>query len=330
MEKKLFIASLLTFLSIFIFSFFLMPDTQSFSECKDTIIYLQEEDTSETEIQKNVSEPEDTSKIIQQENFEEEKNQNLLDEEEKDKSPENKVIPLRDSMYFAAEEIINKVNELSMYIDNVHAEAEISIKTAKIDEEGNIEIKAKKNIDEFWFRIWGSFAFISKDAFFGHFTRNNFLYYNNLNNYSIQGPTTDTNIGYVVRVRASFDDMMNAMTGTVRIPVYDEDTVIMKTDNTYYTIMFKSPRYKRQYWVKKSDYSVTKYEYYNNKMQSILRLEFYNFMKLGMGSYARNITIYRPLNRDELKLSFSSYLTNQSYLDFKIDIPYDCKRKVWK
>ena len=358
----------LIFLTILcVFSLFISVKSYSLNDLKDTVVFISEDTSEVIRNEKNISPSQDTSKVIPEERkinqeineeiIEENKeviqgkneeviqneNEIILDEnieipqedsakvseneQEKTKKPD--FIPLRDSMFYAAEKIIKRVNEYAIPVDSIHAEAEISIKTSKVDEEGNIEVKAKKP-DDFWFRIWGSFAFISKDAFFGHFNRNKFIYFNNLNNYSIEGPTTDNNIGYIVRVRTSFDDMMNALTGTVYIPVYDEDTVTMKTDAANYIVMMKSPKYVRQYWIKKSDYSVSKYEYYNNKMQASLRLEFYNFVSSGIGRYARNITVYRPVNRDEMKVHFTSYLVNQSYLDFKVEIPYDARRKVWK
>lgn len=320
----------LLFLNIvLVMCLFISLNAYSGNYLKDTVISNPEDTTDVIPGEKVNNTAEDTSVVVPDEIILQEEDSLNVSENEMEKIKNPDFIPLRDSMFYAAEVIINKVNGYAIPVDSIHAEAEISIKTSKVDEEGNIEVKANKP-DDFWFRIWGSFAFISKDAFFGHFNRDKFIYFNNLNNYSIEGPTTDNNIGYIVRVRASFDDMMNALTGTVYIPVYDEDTVTMKTDAANYIIMMKSPKYWRQYWIKKSDYSVSKYEYYNNKMQASLRLQFYNFVSSGIGRYARNVTVYRPVNRDELKVNFTSYLVNQSYLDFKVEIPYDARRKVWK
>jgi hypothetical protein len=314
---------------ILVVCLFISLNAYSRNNLKDTIIFTAEDTTDVITDEKVNNSEEDTTIVVPDEIIMQQEDSLIVTENEQEKTKKPDFIPLRDSMFYAAEQIIKRVNEFAIPVDSIHAEAEISIKTSKVDEEGNIEVKANKP-DDFWFRIWGSFAFISKDAFFGHFNRDKFIYFNNLNNYSIEGPTTDNNIGYIVRVRASFDDMMNALTGTVYIPVYDEDTVTVKTDAANYIIMMKSPKYWRQYWIKKSDYSVSKYEYYNSKMQASLRLEFYNFVSSGIGRYARNVTVYRPVNRDELKVKFTSYLVNQSYLDFKVVIPYDARRKVWK
>ncbi len=232
-----------------------------------------------------------------------------------------------DSTWTAIMEIVNEVNRRSETINNINGMADIFIKTPKIgDAEGEIEVRAKKP-DDFWFAISGSVAFISKDAFFGHFNRKNFLYFNNLEDYSIQGPTTDNNIGYVIRIKASFDDMMNGLTGTVKIPVTEKDTLSISEDNNYYYLKAVSKEYNRQYWIRKSDYLVTQYEYYNAKKQKTLTMSFSDFWKSGESSYAKKVTIKR--GSEELRLSFKTYQTNVGYLNFKVDVPYDAKKIVW-
>jgi outer membrane lipoprotein-sorting protein len=232
-----------------------------------------------------------------------------------------------DSTWTAIMVIVNEVNRLSETINNINGMADIFIKTPKIgDAEGEIEVRAKKP-DDFWFAISGSVAFISKDAFFGHFNRKNFLYFNNLEDYSIQGPTTDNNIGYVIRIKATFDDMMNGLTGTVKISVSEKDTLSISEDNNYYYLKAVSKEYNRQYWIRKSDYLVTQYEYYNAKKQKTLTMSFSDFWKSGESSYAKKITIKR--GSEELRLSFKTYQTNVGYLNFKVDVPYDAKKIVW-
>ncbi len=233
----------------------------------------------------------------------------------------------QDKERLAILEIVNEVNRRSESINNISGKADIFIKTPKIgDAEGEIEVKAKKP-DDFWFMISGSVAFISKDAFFGHFNRKNFIYFNNIENYSIQGPTTDNNIGYVIRIKATFDDMMNGLTGTVRIAVSDKDTLSISEDNNYYYLKAVSKEYNRQYWIRKSDYLVTQYEYYNAKKQKTLTMSFSDYFRSGESSYAKKIIIKR--GSEELRLSFKTYQTNVGYLDFKVDVPYDAKKIVW-
>ena len=83
-----------------------------------------------------------------------------------------------DSLSTLINTVIKNVNSRATPIDKVHSEADINIKTSTMDQNGFIEIKLQR-ANDFWFRIWGKFAFISKDAFIAHFNRKNFIYLNN-------------------------------------------------------------------------------------------------------------------------------------------------------
>ena len=228
-------------------------------------------------------------------------------------------------------DVIEEINRRSNQIDGIHSEGTIFVNTKTIDEqEGSIEVRAKKP-GEFWFRIWGSMIGISKDAFFVHFTRKKFLYYNNLNDYTIEGPTTDKNIGYIVKVKSTFDDILNVLTGTVYIPYALTDTLSMYDDNNNYYISINNKEYRRKYFVKKSDYSVSKYEYYTNRNQVEMSLAFGNYTRVGEASYSKLVEVKRPLNGETFRITNTLYQMNQGYLDFNIYVPNDpdIKRIKW-
>jgi hypothetical protein len=219
---------------------------------------------------------------------------------------------------------MKEVNDRAASLDLIHSEGDVYVKSRTIDQKGQIEIKAKKQ-DDFWFRIWGSISIISKDAFIAHFNRKNFVYFDNLNDKVIEGPTTDDNIGYITRIKCSFDDMMNALTGTVRIP-YNRDTITYTDDDTYYMLTFKSGKI-RKYWIKKSDYTVDKYCYLNRKMQATVIFTFSNFMMSGSGSYAKKIDIKK--GTINVKYTIKEIAFQQSGLDFKVDFPSGVRRVRW-
>lgn len=232
-----------------------------------------------------------------------------------------------DSLGTVITTVIKNVNERATPIDKIHSEAEINIKTSKMDQDGFIEIKLQRN-DDFWFRIWGKFAFISKDAFIAHFNRKNFIYLNNLEDRLIEGPTTDKNIGYIVRVECSFDDMMGALSGAPTINVTKKDTISgWKEDDNYYMLTIKSGKVKK-YWIKKTDYSIEKYAYLNRKTQNAyLLFEFSNYAISGGGYYAKQIVITKGTTK--LTYKFTSVSLNNSALNFKVDYGSGVKRVKW-
>ncbi|MBI5402560.1 MAG: DUF4292 domain-containing protein [Ignavibacteriae bacterium] len=231
-----------------------------------------------------------------------------------------------DSLMTLITTTVKTLNDRATPIDKIHSEASINIKTKNMDQDGFIEIKLQRP-DDFWFRIWGKFAFISKDAFFAHFNRKKFIYFNNLEDKVIEGPTTDKNIGHIIRVECSFDDMMNALSGAPTINLTKKDTISWSSDANYYILTLKSGKIKR-YWIKKSDNSLEKYAYLARKtMNAYLLFEFSNYTISGSGYYAKNIKITKGTTK--LTYNFKNVSLNNSSLNFTVTYPSGTKKIKW-
>ncbi len=233
-----------------------------------------------------------------------------------------------DSLRGAIMKIIDEVNNKSASIDLIHSENVIKIKTATINENGSIEVRAKKK-DDLWFRIYGSFAFVSKDAFIAHFNRKKFIYFDNLNDKVIEGPTNDTNIGYIARIQCSFDDLLNVMTGTVNIPVSAGDTLELTSDKDNKIISVKNEKGRMLYFVDADSIYVKKYSRFLTTGKESLRILFSGMARSGAGYYSRRIEILKPLKNEYLKIFNETYETGVRNLDFKVDFPSDVRRVRW-
>jgi outer membrane lipoprotein-sorting protein len=221
--------------------------------------------------------------------------------------------------------IIKEVNRRSGLVDNMISSGEITVKTAQIDNSGDIEIHIKKK-DDVWFKIEGPFG---KDVAISHFDRKRFLFYDALNDEAITGTTNIINIGTLTRIRCTFDDLLNAFSGTVRIPKSKTDIMSIEEQGNQYEVTMKRGTITRKYWVDKDNYSVYKYAYYDKKMQTLIQFEFSNFVTHGEGYYAKTVEVRRPKKNEYFKLKMESVSLDQSYMDFKVDVPSDAKRKNW-
>jgi hypothetical protein len=223
--------------------------------------------------------------------------------------------------------IIKEVNSRASDIDNIISEGEIKIKTPKIDESGSIEVHVKKK-DDLWFKIEGPLGI---DAAVAHFNRDRFTFFDDLNDVVTTGSTTILNIGTLTKIRCTFDDMLNAFSGTVRIPKGKKDELSMTEEGGQYVVSLKRGTITRRYWIDNTSYSVNKYIYLSKTGQTLISFEFSNFSVTGSGSYAKRVEIRRPKQGEYFKLTFESVNLNQSYLDFKVDYPYgDVKVRNWK
>lgn len=223
--------------------------------------------------------------------------------------------------------IIKEVNKRSAEIDNIISDGEIKIKTAKVDETGSIEIHVRKK-DDLWFKIEGPLGI---DAATGHFNRDRFTFFDDLNDVVTMGSTSILNIGTLTKIRCTFDDMLNSFSGTVRIPKGKKDELDMTDEGSQYMVSLKRGTITRKYWIDKENYFVYKYLYMNNKGSTLISFEFSNFSYFGTGTYAKKVEIRRPKQGEYFKITMESVNLNQGYLDFKVDYPYgDVKIRNWK
>lgn len=255
---------------------------------------------------------------------------NLYSQEEQDTTvitEDSTVTEEVDPIRVEVSRIIKEVNSRSAEIDNIISDGEIKIKTPKIDESGSIEIHVKKKNDV-WFKIEGPLGI---DAATGHFARDKFVFFDDLNDVVTTGSTTILNIGSLTKIRCTFDDMINAFSGTVRIPKGKKDVLAMTEESGNYVVSLKRGTITRKYWVSTSDYTVSKYMYISSKGQTLISFEFSNFSSHGTGSYAKRVEIRRPKQAEYFKITMESVNLNQSYLDFKVDYPYgDVKMRTWR
>jgi len=227
--------------------------------------------------------------------------------------------------------ILNEVNRRAKLTDNILCEGEVKIKAPGMDESASIEIHAKKNND-LWFKIDGPLGI---DVAEGYFGRDKFLYFNALNSYSITGPTNQLNIGAIVRMRVFFDDLMNSFTGTVRIVKYKNDLMELGEIGSQNVITFKTTSDEgittfRKYYIDKINFIVNKCEYYNIKGELVSNIFYSNIVSSGDGWYAKTIEAGNPKRGEYVKLTFESYLTNQSNLNFLVAVPSGARKKIWK
>jgi hypothetical protein len=222
--------------------------------------------------------------------------------------------------------IIKEVNNRSELIDNIHSEGELTVKTATIDNSGSIEIKAKKK-DDVWFKIEGPLGI---DIAEGHFGRKRFTFLDSRNDKAVEGSTNITNIGALTKIRCSFDDLMNAFTGTVRIVKSKSDSLSISEEGSQYVIWAKRGTIVRRYWVDKNTYSVTKYAYFDKNGITLFQVEFSNFSTYSDASYAKRIEVRRPKQGEYFKLELESVSLNVSNLSFYVSIPSGTRRINWK
>lgn len=223
---------------------------------------------------------------------------------------------------------INEVNSISSKVDLISSQNVVKIKAASMNQTGIIEVRTKKQ-DSLWFQISGKFAFITKEAVTANVNRANFIYFDNLNDKVIEGPTTDNNIGAIARIKCTFDDLLNVMSGTGRIVYTEEDTLSMITIESKDYISVKGFNKNVQYVINPENKYIEKYSYINSGNKEFLKITYGNFVPVNGGFYARKVDIEKPLSKEFMKIANEDFTVNNSNLDFKVNFPSDVRRVKW-
>jgi len=210
-----------------------------------------------------------------------------------------------------------------MEVNNISAEGLIKINTRNIQEEADIVVSVKKK-DDLYFKIDGPMGI---DVGAGHFNREKFTFADYLNDKAYTGTTNALNISSLTKIPVTFDELMNIISGGARIRKYDTDTCWYTEEGEYIVLQFLSAKGTyRKFYVNKAEMYVDRFIHINNKKQITLNVQYSNYVNSGTGIIAKKISVSRPFKGESFIFTYSKILINNSYLNFKVDIPSDFYR----
>lgn len=232
-----------------------------------------------------------------------------------------------DSLSFIRD-IINQVNSKSALTDNVSEEGEITVK----NNTGSLTARATWG-DKIWFLIEGPFG---KDIAEANFNRDKYGFVDVMNDVYYYGKTTEISIQARLRIKCRFDDLLNAVIGTVSIKYNPRDTLSYEDDGNYYIITIKGrdPILGKsrviKYNVEKGSYFVPKYSLFDDNMQMETKVEFFDLVTNGSGKYAKKVEItkinWSSMKRETAKFVFSEKKINQFGLGYSVNVPSGVRR----
>jgi len=232
-------------------------------------------------------------------------------------------------------DIISEVNKRSSQIDKIREEGEITLKTAKIDNSADIVVNLQRD-DKIWFNIEGTLGKKVAEAFYG---KSNYIFFNNLDDIVYLGPTKMESIWSTIKIKCTFDDLMNILSGATVINYAESDTLSLSQEGGSYVLSVKSkdpilgfPKVTK-YWIQKSFYNVEKYAVIEEKMGRQMKIDFSSFTSLGDARHASKVEIRRTVRGSSgefFSFVFSKRSLNQSGLSFSVSYPSDIRRVTTK
>ena len=226
-------------------------------------------------------------------------------------------------------EIKEKVNKNSQAIESLEASGTISIDSPEMSNSGSIEIRIKKP-DSVYVKLEGPFGISIANALI---TRNDFIYYNVQENLVITGPSTDINIGAILRIKVSFDELLNSFAGSFHFESDNNDSMNAVSENNAYLILVNKTYIKQKFYIEPNSFFVSRYSVVDPADKLLFDVNYSNFTSETAGGLNINFPNYIILNRPDIKqtvwLKYENKVINKKNISFKIKVPKSAKTLKW-
>lgn len=226
-------------------------------------------------------------------------------------------------------EIKQIVNDRFNKIESLEAEGSIAFDSPEMSNSGYIEVRLRKP-DSIFVKIEGPFGIGVATALI---TRTDFIYYNVHENKVIMGPTTDINIGAILRIKVGFDELINSFSGSFYFPDEGNDSTDAAAEDNSYVLQIKKDYGKKKYLIEPKTYNINNYSVYDNNQKRLLEVSYSKFetesTPSGNINFPNQITISKPDAQQTVWLSYDSKIINKKSLSFKLKYPKSAKVVVW-
>jgi outer membrane lipoprotein-sorting protein len=213
-------------------------------------------------------------------------------------------------------ELKEKINTNSQRIKTFQGEGSISFESPQESNSGSMEIRLKRP-DSLFVKIEGPFGISIASAMI---TRNEFIYYNAQENKAITGPTTELNIGAILRIRMGFDELLDCVTASFSFPVSEADTAEAGIAGNYYRL----PIGGAEFLIEPYTYNILELK------RAGLEVGYSKFTNISSVLVPSEILVEMPNQRQTVRLNYDSMEINKKDLSFKIKVPKSARIVKWE
>lgn len=225
---------------------------------------------------------------------------------------------------------INKIKETArmkqIQIQSMKCEGTISIETQNSTQNGSFTLFLQKP-DSILVNIEGPFGIKIGSALI---TRQNFLFYNSIENKLIVGSSSTENLSRIMHVELCFDDLMNLFVGGA-LPGDDYlKKEFLKSEDGKLIFWDHSSKFTRKYFIDPHNLTIRKIQSIDSVDRKIVEQTFSDFNQIGELTIPYTIRITRPQNRERLSLFYSNVIINSKQIRLTINYPETAEKLHWR
>lgn len=194
---------------------------------------------------------------------------------------------------------------------------------------GDIEIKIKKP-DSVYVKIEGPFGISIAAALI---TRQDFIYYNVQENKVFTGPSSELNIGAILRIKVSFDELINSFTGSFRFQDESLDSTEAQSENSLYVIQVNNSKGIEKYFIEPVKYTIQQYSMLDKADKPTLEVGYSNYSSETLNgkelNFPNKIIIKNPEKQQSVFLDYETKEINKTDIVFRMKVPKSAKVIRW-
>ncbi|HEY5615609.1 MAG TPA: DUF4292 domain-containing protein [Bacteroidota bacterium] len=198
----------------------------------------------------------------------------------------------------------------------------ISVESPEMAGSGSFEIALRKP-DSLLIRLEGPFGIEVGSALV---TRNEFVFYNSMQNQLITGSTNSANLAKTLRMNVTFDDLMNLFTGASFLEEDGETEGELKVEDEQYVLTYRHFNATRIYWVEPTTLLLSRIQHLDSSGKLVAEQRYSKYQTLAEGSFPSSVRYTMNAQRRVLSVFYDTINLNAPLLSFAMDVPENAKR----
>jgi outer membrane lipoprotein-sorting protein len=211
-------------------------------------------------------------------------------------------------------------------VQTVRGEGTISIETSTMAQSGSFMLRLRKP-DSLMVNLQGPFGIKIGSALL---TRDNFQFYNSLENRIYVGKTTPDNLAKVLRLHIGFDDLLRLFIGGIfqQEDMRGPDQTGVEDGQLIY--VYRTNGGSHKYFVNSQNLLITKIQYLDTQGKLLSEQRYLNFQSIDSVVVPFNIRILQPTERRMVSVVYSELALNVHDLEFAFTYPKNAERVHWQ
>ena len=156
-------------------------------------------------------------------------------------------------------------------------------------------------------------------------SRERYVAYNSQDNLVVTGIPHGKTIRTVIPFDLSFDEVLNAFSGTFEIPDYPADVKTYAVDDGMFLLVLSCGARVCSYWIDHTLLQVSRYEVHDNHGTILMQATMASFSGEGDANVPRRIMLWFPSENKQIAVQYSSLTVNPADISFAYSVPSDAR-----